>query len=219
MLNKITTFGIATLLCASSLSAQDTPTKYYSVINADCHEIEDAYHFDGSTARIGHLVKLSFPSVKKELKSDISVCNPQAPEVKDPIVAVIDRISWEGGSHDPLEFNARVSFQNKAILQEALASLTDNAEVEAELIVYEYDHHAKQYFKRLHTFNKPVKLVISEDTRVYIDEDADTYKIKKPINYMFNISLSPKSGVEAQKVGFAFSFNGTQFTRLIGESL
>jgi hypothetical protein len=222
MLRKITSW-IATLLCFSSLPAQDAPNKYLTIINADC-ESNDAYHFDASTARtsitrIGHLVKLSFPSAKKELKSDISVCNPENPDVKDAIVAVIERVFWEGGSDDEIELSGRVSAQNKAILQEALASLDENADVEAEFVIYDYDHHARKHFKRLHTFKKPIKLVIKQDRRAQISEEPDTYKVKNPMNFIFEITLKPKSGVEDQKMGFAFRSSGTQFTRQLSSPL
>jgi hypothetical protein len=195
--------------------------KNFSIIDAVCNEGGDAYHFDANmartgTARIGHFVKLSFPSANKELKPDVLVTNPENPDAKDSIVAVIESIQWMSGSNNEIFVAGRVSSQNKAILHEGLCSLGECADVEAEFVIYDFDHDERKYFKHFHTFKKPINLVISQ---VYIRQEPDTYKIKTPMNFQFDITLIPKKDAEEQKVGFSFRSNGTQFSRQLGGSL
>lgn len=206
-------FWIIFLLLFSNLQAGG----YFINIQATCNEEGAAYHFDATTtSRIGHLVKLSFPGINKELNRDLSLSNPETLEVKDDVAAVINYICWEGGPNDPIRINGRVSPQNKATLQEAFSSMAENVDMEAEFVIYDYDYTAGKYFKRLHTFNKTLKLTIDPRSRVDIEEDPSIFKGKKPVNFLFEISFSPQNGVADQKLGFAFSSSGTQFSRQLG---
>lgn len=203
-------FWIVFLLLFSNLQA----VCYFTNIDANCNDEGEAFQVDAkTTARIGHIVQLSFPGTNKELKRDYSLTNPETRAVKDDVVAIIDSISWQGGANDNIRILGRVSPQNKAILQEVFSSMTDNVDMEVAFVIYEYDYTAEKYFKRLHTFNKPVKLVIAPESKVYIEEDPNNYKMKKPVNFTFQIEFMPKSGVADQKLGFAFSSSGTQFSR------
>lgn len=204
---------ITPLLTLSYLFAQETPYKGITVIEAKCNEHGEAYYFNNGTARIGHITKLSFPSLGIELKPDTSIHNPENPETKNTVVGVLNYINWKGGSQDSLIVESRVSYQNKAAVQEALSLTTQTPDVDIELVVYEYDPHAEKYFKRLHTFNKPVKFVLSDDIKAWVDEEPDTYTIKKPINYLLTLSLAPKTEIPEQKIGFAFRAEGIQFAR------
>lgn len=215
MLKKIVPC-ISTLLFFSNLSAQDCSTSHLPIISTySSEDAEAAYHYrDDCTQRIGHLLKFSFPSLNQALKLDTQVWDPQDPAKKVDVAAVIDGVRWDGAPNDPIEFSIRVSFQNKAILQEAFASLPENGEIEAEWVVYDYDHQDEKYFKRFYTYKKPIKFVITEDSKIYLDERPD-YRVKKPTNFELSISLTPKSGIDDQHLYFAFR-NGACFSRQVG---
>lgn len=217
------TLTLIALCCFCTLSAEEPPAKYFQLINVECNDV-DAYDFDPRTVgldrpkRIGHLVKMSFPSVQKELVADLSLSNPEKPEVKDSVVGVLKTMRWEGNPNDPLSFDARVSFQNHAIMQEALSSITGNPEIEVEFVIYDFDYDKNKYFKRFYTLKTPLKFSVEEGSKIYIREDLDYY-CKKPINFSFEVSLQPKNGIKNQKVGFAFSSTGPKSTRPMGSEV
>lgn len=197
--------------------------KYFRLIEAECNEM-DALDFDpenlgvnSRTRCIGHLIRFSFPGVQTEMVQDLSLTNPEKPAMKDPAVGVFNFIGWEGEPGDPINFDLKISPRNKAILQEAFCSSTNEIPVmEVEFVIYDYDYHNKTYFKKFYTIDNPVKFVPSEDYRFNIYGDIDYSK--KPIMASINGSLMPMNGIENQKVGFAYSATGPKFTREIGES-
>lgn len=196
--------------------------KYFTLIEAGCND-KEAFDFDphtcgldSRTRRIGHLIRFSFPAVQRAMVQDLILTNPENPEVKDPAIGAIEYIRWEGGPSDPMDLAAKISFQNKAILQEVLSS-TNETEIEAEFVVYDYDYNKKTYFKRFYTVKSPIKFSISESSRVRFDEEPD-YNVKKPIVFSLQVCLAPRNGIKDQEVGFAFSSTGPKFTREVGES-
>jgi hypothetical protein len=187
--------------------------KYISVIETYC-DLSEAFHFqDDSEKRVGHVVKLSFPSVNRALVQDLLLCNPEKPESKDAVSAAIESVRWEGASSDPIELRGYISVQNKALLQEVLISFTESVEVEIALVIYEYDFLEKKHFKRFYIAKDSVQLVLHE---VRIADDPSTYQIKKPRIFEFTMSLMPQENAQAQEICFAFSAKGAQFTRQIG---
>ncbi len=198
-------------------------TKYFTLIDGGCND-RDAFDFDphtcGSdsrTRRIGHLIRFSFPAVQKAMVQDLILTNPENPEVKDPAVGAIDFIRWEGAPNDNMDLGVKISFQNRAILQEALSCTNETPEFEVEFVVYDYDYNKKTYFKRFYTVKNPIKFSISEASRLNIYEEPDNY-IKKPIVFFLQVSLTPMNGIKDQEVGFAFSSTSPKFTREVGES-
>ncbi len=195
--------------------------KYLRLIQANCSDT-DVFDFDPTnpkwdsrSKKIGHLIRFSFPSAQKEMVQDLSLRNPERPEVTDLAVGVINYIGWDGAPGDQVELGTRISFQNKAILQEALLSLTNEMPIiEAQFVIYDYDFHAKSFFKRFYTIKDPIKFIIPDGRPVDLSEDPEYDK--KPTLFYFGGILAPIG--ENQKVGYAFSATGPKFTREIGES-
>lgn len=187
---------------------------YYKIIDAECIA-KDTYDFTlARTSRVGHITAMSFTNIGKALEADTQVCDPESPDTKKPVVAIFDRIKWDGGPTDPIEISARFSPAGKSTMKEALSALTGGPEIELTWVIYEYDHKAKKYFQRFHSDGKPIKLVITKGTQAYIGEDADP-SIPQPMNFIFEMSLSAKNEGGKQEIGCAFSA-GAKFTREIG---
>lgn len=205
------------LLCFSSLSAQESVSNYFVIVDP-YGEFGNPYYNSGSHERLGHIIKLSFPSLNKELKVDSQVWDPENPDKTINVVAAIRNLRWDGGATDSFDFQGRLSPYNKAVLKEALSALPENGAIEVEFVVYEYDLQANRYFKHLHTYKKPIQCTITDRSRATFESEPDDRYIKHPTNFIFEISLTPKNDVKDQNVGFAFRANGTQFSRHIGAS-
>jgi hypothetical protein len=175
----------------------------HCIIDADCNS-KEAYNFNANNEmRVGYLQKLSFPSVNIELEPDEYVIDPENPQNRFKTVGIIERIRWTGSSDEPVEITARLSPANTALLREALTSLTDRADLEAEWVVYDFDHKAKKYYKRFHTDNKTIKAVIPDDMRVYVSENPCNY-VTKPANCLFELYLVPDTRFVGQQLSFAY---------------
>jgi hypothetical protein len=198
-------------------------TKYLRLIDAECNE-RDAFDFeletlgvDSRTRRIGHLTRFSFPFNQTEMVQDLSLTNPENPNVKDPAVGVFSYIFWEGTPDSSIDFHAKISPRNKAVMQEAFFSSMDEFPVmELEFVIYDYDYLNKKYFKRFYNLDTPVKCILREGYSLNLNEDPDFNK--KPLMITLSGSLMLLNGAENQKVGFAFSSTGPKFTRETGES-
>lgn len=187
---------------------------YFKIIDAECNA-KDTYDFTITrTSRVGHITAISFTNSGKTLEADTEVCDPESPDGKIKVVAVVDHVKWNGGPTDPVEFAARLAPTGKTLMQEALSSLTGGTEVDMTWVIYEYDHKAKKYFQRFHTDGKPVKLVITKGTSVNVSEDSDMV-IQQPTNYSFDGSFTAKN--EGGKQELCCAFNATnKFSREIG---
>lgn len=186
------------------------------IISANC-DTDDAYNFNNSTkSRIGHLLKLLFPAAQRELKPDIVVSNPENPTVKNTVVGIFNTITWAGASTDPIEAEFKITFQNKAMVQEILCLFPDNNEIEAEWVIYEYDYQQKKYFKRFYTYQKPLQFKISPQTPITFNENEWQWrKENEPVDFSFHAFLYPKTTNPDQNLAYAFSANGTQFIQPI----
>ncbi len=125
---------------------------------------------------VGHLVKLTIPSLNMVLNQDIAVGNPINPEIKNSITAVIEYIGWglgiaeDSGWYGVVEKNdwdenairiqAQLSPENSGILRKTFNVLwseaSDKATLEIELVIYKYDA-VNGYYKQFYTI-KPLVL-------------------------------------------------------------
>lgn len=188
--------------------------KNFESINIPC-EAKVTYNFTlGSTAPVGHLLSLSFTNSGKDLVADTPVPNPESPDEKINIIGAFDFIQWEGGPTEPIQADFRISPQNKAILQEALSSLTGGAELEAQWAIYNYDYKEKKYFMTFHTDGNKIKFVVTKGTKVLIAPEADR-QVQQPLNFCVSMSITAKSEGDDQEVNIAYT-SANKFTRRIG---
>lgn len=188
--------------------------KHFESINVPC-DAKVAYNFTlGSTAKVGHLLGLSFTNCGKDLVADTPVPNPESPDDKINVVGVFDHIYWEGGPTEPVFMEIRISPKNKATLQEALSSTTGGAEIAANWAVYDYDYGDKKYFMTFHSDGNNINFVPTKGTKITISPQPDTV-IQQPVNYIVNMSLTAKSESEDQEVNIAYT-STNKFTRRIG---
>ena len=190
------------------------PQRPVTIIDTDC-SAEHAYNFNISNrAILGFIEKMSFTGSGKALKADIPVSDPENPDSEIKVVAVLDHVKWPGGPTDPIEFEGRVSPDNRGALLECVSSLTGGSDVEAAWVIKSYDHPQGKYYKRFHTDGKDIKLVLTEGAEVAVNESPDPF-IKQPVNFRFKISLTPKSEGGAQTLCCALSMD-QKFSRQVG---
>jgi hypothetical protein len=106
--------------------------------------------------RIGWVTKLDgFGLPTGGLKADLQVSDPRAaapgkPMVTEPVVGVLEKFSWAGGTADPLQFDFYVAQENAAqikMLQQT--ALKNTAVTVLDFIVIDYDPQAKAWFTEL----------------------------------------------------------------------
>jgi hypothetical protein len=163
---------------------------------------------------LGYILAWKFTGSGTQLNADLEVPDPENPESKMKVVAVLDFVKWSGGRIDPLEVRGRLSYDNKALLKTCVSSLDGGADVEVSWRVVCYDDKEKKYFKKFHTDDKNILLAITEGTEVDI-KDSPNLDVKHPRNYHFGISLTAKSDAGAQMVCCAESTN-QKFTLEMG---
>lgn len=177
---------------------------YYDIMMADCHAA-DAYNFTlTKKSRIGYITAMSFTTGGKTLVADTPINNPEAPDAKLQVVAVLDRIDWDGDPTSSFKFTGRLSPKNKGIMKDALSSLKGGADVDIKFAIIEYDFDAKKYYQCLHSDGKDLKYIITHKTKAELQPDPAT-DITIPPNYIFSISLTPKSKGGKQEVMYASS--------------
>src|ERR1700678_1794968 len=99
-----------------SSSTSNEVAKPFRIIEKEC---DLRNFFSVNDSRMGYFLNLSIGDTT--LEADIPVRDPLE-EKRIKAVAVIDRIRWDGLAHSPLEVSGRISFKNKALMQEGFAS-------------------------------------------------------------------------------------------------
>ena len=163
-----------------------------TLVNSECNA-GHSYNFNiNNRTQIGFIEKMTFTGSGKALEADTPISDPENPDTKINVVAVLDYVKWVGGPTDPIEIRGRVSPKNRGILLECLSSLTGGSDVEASWTVKTYDYGQKKYYKSFHTDAKDIKLMLSEGVEVSVSETPDRF-ITQPVNFAFALSLTPKS--------------------------
>jgi hypothetical protein len=180
--------------------------------------VDGAYNFNSNKEEtVGYIEKMSFTVSGTALKADTPVSDPEQPKSKLQVVAVLESVNWGGGPTDPIEVEARVSPENRALLLGCLASVAGGSDISASWVIKEYDHKAKAYFKRFHTDGKEIKLVLTQNEKVFVNGKPDPM-IKQPVNFYFKMSLTPKSEGGEQTLCWAASAEN-KYTQQVGISV
>jgi hypothetical protein len=193
----------------ASVNQSATPKLYTELLYARCDEKETFEFGPHSQMKIGHLLNLTVSTSDTKLVRDTCVCNPENPNDTVDIAGAVIYAGWE--DNDVLSLSFRLSPQNKALLHEVLCTSPEGLEIGVELVVYEYDYHARKYFRRFH-MQKPVMFEIMG--RVSIDDEPDRI-IRKPIGFRFNMSLKASGNVQDQEIFFAMSATGKTHKRIL----
>lgn len=162
---------------------------------------KNAYNFNiNYRLPLGYITQLDFTGSGTKLTADTEIADPENPDQKVKVLGVMDGlICWEGGPADSIEIIFRVSSKNKAIIRNCVTSLTGGADVDAAWVLTDYDSEGKKYFKKFHTDGKAVKLVITNGTKVDVNEIPNTDVIQ-PQNYTVAISLTAKGEAGKQEL-------------------
>jgi hypothetical protein len=190
--------------------------RYIMHVDRYCN-VERGYFFhvdQESEMAIGHLRSLSFPSAKISLKNDILVTNAEDPTIQEQVCGVLSYIQWNPESNLRLEGN--ISFQNKALLCEAISSSLSEITLSAEFVVYDYDYQQNKYFKHFYS-EIPLQLIINRDSRFDLRHEKDP-NMNATISFYFMFSaLSPATN-QIQKLTMSYRANGKHFIREIGDT-
>lgn len=136
------------------------------------------------------------------LKADWGVKDPENPTGELKVVAVLDQVSWTGKSTDPITFAGRMSADNRKIFNSWKAKQDGGSDICVNWVVKEYDVAAKQYYQSFHSEGKDIKFMVTDAKKPAMAPKAEP-KPDKPMNYKFELCLSPKSGGGVQMLGYA----------------
>lgn len=151
--------------------------------------------------RIGWVTKLDgFGLPAGALKADLQVSDPLAavngkPAVV-PVVGVLEKFSWAGGTADSLQFDFYVSQENAAQINALQQTALKNTAVKVlDFIVIDYDPGAKAWFTELIP-GQPLSGTIAGQGNPQLNVDLTPVQVKDGIDvnvYKVSIAVSPQA--------------------------
>jgi len=155
-------------------------------------ELDGAKAFKMTTAdRVdaGYIYKWVFDS-GEELTADLTVPNPENPDSKIKVVAVLDKQQfWEGGRTDTKFIRGRISEDNRSMLKTTMLSQKGSAEQKISLKIYRYNTKGKVYYEYLGYEDAPVVFAQNEERDVEAKACDD---VRQPPNHSFVVAFTPK---------------------------
>lgn len=132
------------------------------------------------------------------------------------VVAVLEKITWEMGDTDPLQFEGQLSIAGKQAFSALLYATMIDVDIEIGFVIYEYDPLAKKYYAAFSDTAQAATdaaAAASTGVRGQIKKDGDNLAmtiemdpntdVQSPINYKFTLQVVPKP--EKQTLKFATS--------------
>ncbi len=205
IINKIIFLLCTTVLLTIQVNANN-PTPCFQLINIECEE--DCHHFQSGKMSLGYILKLTVNGQKIEDYMQIS--DPQNPEKKLDVVALIRDMQWNGQPKNPLGISGKLSPSVRASLLEALCSSNEAPKIEIEWVIYSYDFNERKYFRNFHTGEQPIILTLlvnSFNTNSGYDRDHVS-----PFKFLFYGDFTPPVGYEDQNLYVAFKSDGKTFS-------
>ena len=152
---------------------------------------------------VGFLTKMKVGD--KEMKVDITIKDPTAPETDLKCVAVLESCQWATGPTDPVHVFGRISTQNKQDVGLLVLKELTKIDVLFQFTVYDYDPIAKKYFKAFHAADTDMKGILEKeggDLSLGISGEP-AGEVQSPENYGFWAGIKPQP--EAQVLHVATS--------------
>jgi len=141
---------------------------------------------------VGHINSLKIGT--QDLKSDLSVANPEDVIKMVSVFGVISSLYWGGGYSDPVQFGCQVSTPNKNLLATLVHKSLSNTEVVFAFTVYDYDPSQKKYYKCFHTGDAKLNgLIYKSGGSLAMNMCTDqSMEVPSPKNYAFSLGVMPQ---------------------------
>ncbi len=140
-------------------------------------------------ADAGYMLDWSFAS-GPTLDADLSVPNPENPDKKIKVVAVLDAHQyWEGGRTKPKQIQGRISEKNRSKLINAMHAGSGGTEQKLSIKIVRYNEEGKVYFE--HFAFEGAECVFTPGVKLEVFSKP-CEDVPQPPNYFFNISFTPK---------------------------
>jgi len=204
-------FLLNVILSFTPSLAEANSKPFFRLINIECDE--DTPYFQRGFNPLSKSLLRIYRSLRvngQNVETDLPVSYPEAPEKQANVTGLVNRINWNGQPDDPIYLEARVSPRVRASLLEALCSSDETPRIEAEWIIYSYDHHEGKFFRNFHTENRPITLTLRNDY-FEVRQESDRY-VPKPVNYIISGELSAPIGFKDQTLSIAFKSGGKTFS-------
>ena len=129
------------------------------------------------------------------------------------VVSVLEKVAWEMGDTEPLQFEGFLSIAGKQAFSALLYATMIDVDVEVGFVVYEYDPLAKKYYAAFSNSAQAASDTPTGFVKGQVKKDGGALSmtvemepndaVESPINYKFTLSVVPKP--EAQTLKFATS--------------
>lgn len=119
------------------------------------------------------------------------------------VVSVLEKITWEMGDTDPLQFEGQLSIAGKQAFSALLYASMIDIDIEVGFVIYEYDPLAKKYYAAFsNTAQAGADASAGTGVKGQIKKDGDNLAmtiemepngdVQSPINYKFTLQVVPK---------------------------
>jgi hypothetical protein len=146
-------------------------------------------------APVGYITKLKVGDVDLVADQE-SIKDPEQPDkaLAHKVVAVLNHYLWETGITDAMYFSAQISTSNKQTISAALLGTWANVEVQFTYTIYEYDPHAKKYFKS-NFIDAELKGILEkngDDLNLSV-ADEESREVQSPKNFTLQVGIKPQT--------------------------
>lgn len=163
-------------------------------------DVRQGFNFaSGRGTSFGYVDSLSLAN--EDLASDLTVTDPKHGEKK--VFCVLKKISWDAAYYDPVDFNCRISAENRERIMDMVIMDISAPTVKVEFTVHAFDHNAREYFKKFHTNGERLDCSLNRygsDLALNLAKDPST-DVTSPQNYVLSFSLMPEP-MQALHVGY-----------------
>ena len=128
-----------------------------------------------------------------ELRSDLTVTDPENVEENLKVFGIVSNIAWAGGYADPVQFSCQVSNENSKLLSLLTHTNLANTNVKFSFTMYDYDPVAKKYYMCFHSNEEELTgLVLKQGGNLAMTIDSDqSFEVESPKNYRFDLGVMP----------------------------
>jgi hypothetical protein len=170
-------------------------------IDFDGLSVSQGFNFNTSSqSQVGYITSLSIGSTN--FAADFTVKNPTNSTANIQVVAVLSAEDWAGGVGDPLDFQGRLSDENRLKLANLIAELSQQGQtgppVQFNFLIYAYDSSGQEYFEAFEPANNTAIsgfVALSGGNDFLSVATTASTDVTSPVNYVFNIHIAP-SGSE-----------------------
>lgn len=151
---------------------------------------------------VGYIYKFVFDPKEKPtaLKADFNLLNPEDPNKKDEVVAVLEQVLWDNNALGALTLKARFSEDNIGVLDDTLFNFGDSQPIIAVgFAVWKFHNKENNYYPMMGSDKKGRQEITGKLSSEYLPNHDQAYEISRnedpfishPANFVATIKIQP----------------------------